>query len=99
MNPLIIECDGQLIYTASILNQRGLHARAAAKFVKTAGNFDAEITVSRLGQTVSGNSILGLMMLAASAGSKIKICCSGKEAKDALEAIIELLANKFEESE
>ena len=75
MNPLIIECDGQLIYTASILNQRGLHARAAAKFVKTAGNFDAEITVSRLGQTVSGNSILGLMMLAASAGSKIKICC------------------------
>ena len=99
MTPLIIERDGQLIYTAYILNQRGLHARAAAKFVKTAGSFDAEIKVSRLGQTVSGNSILGLMMLAADAGSKIKICCSGKEARDALEAIIELIANKFEEVE
>jgi phosphocarrier protein HPr len=94
---VISEDKGQLICTATILNQRGLHARAAAKFVKTAGTFEAEIAVSRKGQTVSGNSIMGLMMLAASTGSEIVICCSGKDARAALEALMELLANKFEE--
>jgi phosphocarrier protein HPr len=94
---VISEDKGQLICTATILNQRGLHARAAAKFVKTAGAFEADIAVSRKGQTVSGNSIMGLMMLAASTGSEIVICCSGKDARAALEALMELLANKFEE--
>ena len=94
---VISEDKGQLICTATILNQRGLHARAAAKFVKTAGAFEADIAVSRKGQTVSGNSILGLMMLAANTGSEIVICCSGKDAQAALEALMELLANKFEE--
>jgi phosphocarrier protein HPr len=97
MTPVISEDKGQLICTASILNQRGMHARAAAKFVKTAGAFEADITVSRKGQTVSGNSIMGLMMLAASTGSEIVICSSGKEARAALNALLELLANKFEE--
>jgi phosphocarrier protein HPr len=87
----------QLSCLAEILNQRGLHARAAAKFVKTAGTFEAEIDVSRQGQTVSGHSIMGLMMLAASTGSEIEIACSGKDAKAALDALTELVANKFEE--
>jgi len=87
----------QLSHIATILNQRGLHARAAAKFVKTAGDFEADIAVSRQGQTVSGHSIMGLMMLAASTGSKIEISCSGKDAKAALDALSELVANKFEE--
>ena len=97
MTPVISEDKGQLTCTAIILNQRGLHARAAAKFVKTAGAFEADIAVSRKGQTVSGNSIMGLMMLAASTGSEIVIRCSGKDARVALEALIKLLANKFEE--
>ncbi len=89
--------DGQLSCIATILNQRGLHARAAAKFVKTAGIFEADIAVSRQGQTVSGISIMGLMMLAASTGSEIEIACSGKQAQAALDALTELVANKFEE--
>jgi len=83
--------------TVHIINQRGLHARAAAKFVKTAGVFEADIAVSRQGQTVSGLSIMGLMMLAASPGSEIDITCTGKQARDALDALSELIANKFEE--
>jgi len=97
MTSIIAEGKGHLICTAAILNKRGMHARAAAKFVKTAGAFKADITVSRKGQTVSGNSIMGLMMLAASTGSEIIICCSGKDARAALDALVELLANKFEE--
>jgi phosphocarrier protein HPr len=97
MNPKDKGGDTGLSHIATILNQRGLHARAAAKFVKTAGVFDADIAVSRLGQTVSGNSIMGLMMLAASTGSEIKIDCSGKDAQAALDALSELVANKFEE--
>ena len=97
MTSIIAEGKGHLICTAAILNKRGMHARAAAKFVKTAGAFEADITVSRKGQTVSGNSIMGLMMLAAGTGSEIVICCSGKDARAAFDALVELLANKFEE--
>ena len=97
MTPVISEDKGQLTCAVAILNQRGLHARAAAKFVKIAGAFEAEIAVSRKGQTVSGNSIMGLMMLAANTGSEIVICCSGKDARPAIDALVELLANKFEE--
>jgi len=83
--------------TLTIINKRGLHARAAAKFVKTAGEFDAEIAVSRCGQTVSGLSIMGLMMLAAATGCDIEVRCSGADASKAMQAISELVANKFEE--
>lgn len=82
---------------ATILNQRGLHARAAAKFVKTAGVFKSDIAVSRQGQTVSGLSIMGLMMLAASTGCEIEIACNGSDARAALATLSELVANKFEE--
>ena len=97
MTPGISDKKGQLTTTAAILNQRGLHDRAAAKFVKIAGAFESKITVTRKGQTVSGNSIMGLMMLAASMGSEIEICCSGKDSQAALEALEKLIANKFEE--
>ncbi|NQU57572.1 MAG: HPr family phosphocarrier protein [Rhodospirillales bacterium] len=88
---------GRLTAIATILNQRGLHARAAAKFVKTAGAFKSDIAVCRQGQTVSGNSIMGLMMLAASTGCEIEISCSGSDAQGALDSLLELVANKFEE--
>lgn len=80
-----------------IKNKKGLHARAAAAFVKTISPFDAEISVERIGQTVSGCSIMGLMMLAASKGTTIKVTTSGKQAKEAMEALRQLLDNKFGE--
>ncbi len=80
-----------------IKNIRGLHARAAAAFVKTAENFDAEVEVERLGQQVSGHSIMGLMMLAAAKGTTIKVSVSGNQAQAALDAIAALVNNKFGE--
>lgn len=80
-----------------IKNQKGLHARAAAAFVKCAENFEAEITVERINQTVSGCSIMGLMMLAASKGTTIHVSAKGKQASEALNAITELVNSKFGE--
>ncbi|MFN3858990.1 MAG: HPr family phosphocarrier protein [Caulobacter sp.] len=80
-----------------IVNERGLHARASAKFVKMASGFDAEIKVSRDGQTVDARSIMGLMMLAAGIGSTIEIVTDGPEATEALEALCDLVANRFDE--
>ncbi len=80
-----------------IKNVKGLHARAAAAFVKTIEPFDAEIEVERIGQTVSGSSIMGLMMLAASKGTTIKVSACGNQATDALAAIEKLLDDKFGE--
>jgi len=82
-----------------IVNKRGLHARASAKFVKCAEKFDAEITVSKDGQTVPGTSIMGLMMLAAAPGCSIIVTASGDEAAEALDALSTLVANKFDEGE
>lgn len=80
-----------------ITNQRGLHARASAKFVKCAEAFDATITVSRDGQTVPGTSIMGLMMLAASMGTSIMVEASGPAAGDAMTALEALVVSKFDE--
>jgi len=80
-----------------IRNKRGLHARAAAKFAKLSGQFDADIQVSRCGQTVSGVSIMGLMMLAAAIGSEIEVEVSGSQAEQALSALTELVEDKFGE--
>ncbi len=80
-----------------ICNSKGLHARAAAKFCKTAAKFDAAVTVSKGTSEVSGGSIMGLMMLAAGQGSTIDIRTSGPDAKDVLEALCTLVANKFDE--
>lgn len=83
--------------SVEITNERGLHARASAKFVKLAGAFDADVTVTRDGATVDARSIMGLMMLAAGPGSEIVIRAEGREAEAAVEALVELVANRFEE--
>ena len=81
----------------TIANKRGLHARAAAKFVRTAGQFDAVTRVGFKGQEVSGLSIMGLMMLAAGIGSAIELTCSGRQAVEAMQALSELVEGKFGE--
>jgi phosphocarrier protein HPr len=80
-----------------IINKRGLHARASAKFVQTVEGFDAKISVSKDGMTVGGTSIMGLMMLAASPGCTVMVEADGAEADAALEAIAALIADKFGE--
>ena len=93
-----VQAEGDKVKcTATIRNQRGLHARAAAKFAKLAGGFDAKVSVSKGGQTVSGLSIMGLMMLAAAPGSEIEINITGRQAKQALEALRLLIEANFEE--
>jgi phosphocarrier protein HPr len=82
---------------ATICNQRGLHARAAARFVKTAGQFDAEVRVRKNGAEVSGRSIMGLMMLAATPGSVIELSATGDEAEAAVAALANLVECKFDE--
>jgi phosphocarrier protein HPr len=82
---------------ATICNQRGLHARAAARFVKTAGQFDAEVRVRKNGAEVSGRSIMGLMMLAAAPGSVIELTATGHEAEAAVAALASLVECKFDE--
>ena len=83
--------------TLTIRNQRGLHARAASKFVKLAAQFDADITVSKDSQDVSGRSIMGLMMLAAGIGTTVDVACSGADATAAMDAITALIDDKFGE--
>ena len=88
---------GALRRTLPIANKRGLHARAAAKFVRTAGQFDSLVRVSFKGQEVSGLSIMGLMMLAAGIGSTIELTCSGRQAVEAMAALSALVEGKFGE--
>ena len=80
-----------------IKNKKGLHARAAAAFVKAIEDLDAEVTVERIGQKVNGCSIMGLMMLAAAKGTTIHVKTSGNQAKEVMEALEKLLDNKFGE--
>jgi phosphocarrier protein HPr len=80
-----------------IVNSRGLHARASAKFVKCAERFEADIRVSRDGQTVPATSIMGLMMLAAHPGANIVVEAEGPDAVAALDALAKLVAEKFGE--
>ena len=85
--------------TVEIVNKRGLHARASAKFVKLAATFEAEVRVSKDGQTVDARSIMGLMMLAAAPGCEIEIEAEGEQAAEAVDALADLVAGKFEEDE
>lgn len=80
-----------------IRNRKGLHARASAKFVKCAENFDAEVTVTRDSQSVGGTSIMGLMMLAAGPGTEIHLSATGPEAPEAIEALVALVVAGFGE--
>ncbi|MGH6986566.1 MAG: HPr family phosphocarrier protein [Caulobacteraceae bacterium] len=88
-----------MIATAEVevVNERGLHARASAKFVKLASAFTAEVQVRRDDQTVDARSIMGLMMLAAGPGSVIAITAEGEDAEAAVAALRRLVANRFEE--
>ncbi|MDP9102534.1 MAG: HPr family phosphocarrier protein [Pseudomonadota bacterium] len=83
--------------TVEVVNERGLHARASAKFVKLASTFDAEVKVSRDDTTVDAQSIMGLMMLAAGPGSTVEITAEGPDAEEALGALIQLIEDKFDE--
>ena len=83
--------------TVEICNARGLHARASAKFVKLASGFDAEVRVSREGQTVDARSIMGLLMLSAGQGSAIEIEAEGPDATAAVEALADLVGCRFDE--
>ncbi len=91
------DTDRALCQQLTICNQRGLHARASARFVRTAECFDAEISVTRDGVTVGGTSIMGLMMLSAGPGSAIFVKARGPQAREALDAIVELVNNGFDE--
>ena len=93
------KAGSDLVRTAEIRNARGLHARAAAKFVKCAERFEADILVRRQGNEVSGVSIMGLMMLAASKGTEIEIVACGPDAAAAVEALLNLIDGRFEEQE
>ncbi|WP_176085108.1 HPr family phosphocarrier protein [Martelella sp. HB161492] len=81
----------------TIINRRGLHARASAKFVQTVERFDAHVTVSKDGMSVGGTSIMGLMMLAAGIESQIVVSASGPDADEALDAIASLVECRFGE--
>ncbi|GLK74312.1 HPr family phosphocarrier protein [Ancylobacter dichloromethanicus] len=83
----------------AIVNKRGLHARASAKFVQTVERFDADVRVTRAGETVGGSSIMGLMMLAAAPGTTILVEASGAEAQAAIEALEALVSGRFGEDE
>ncbi|SDQ91384.1 HPr family phosphocarrier protein [Brevundimonas sp. 374] len=85
--------------TLSICNTRGLHARASAKFVKLASSFESEIHVTRDGVTVDARSIMGLLMLGAGIGCSIDVSAEGPDAEEAMEALTDLVARKFDEDQ
>jgi len=89
--------EGALSAEVPIINKRGLHARASAKFVQCAERYNAQILVERDGQSVAGTSIMGLMMLAAAPGTSIRIIASGPDAAAALGALTALIQSRFGE--
>ena len=91
--------DGALARHVLIVNKKGLHARASAKFVQTVERFDADVTVTRCGETVGGRSIMGLLTLGAAQGTTITVTAQGEDAEDCLQAISSLVADRFGEDE
>lgn len=90
---------GQLSREIAIVNRRGLHARATAKFVQCVETFAAEVTVTRNGETVGGTSIMGILTLGAGIGSTILVTAEGPQAEAALDALARLVSDKFGEDE
>ena len=80
-----------------VINRLGLHARAAAKLVHTAGAFSSQIYLAKDGEEVDAKSILGILLLAAAQGSEVRIRCEGEDEEEALEAIADLFAERFGE--
>jgi phosphocarrier protein HPr len=95
--PPVIE--GAIMREMPIVNRKGLHARATAKFVQCVDRFDAEIKVTRCGETVGGDSIMGILTLGAGMGTTITVSAVGAEAEAALAAIEALVASRFGEDE
>jgi len=98
-DPAAAHGNAALVRDVTIVNKKGLHARASAKFVQTAEQFHADIKVTRNNETVGGTSIMGLMMLAAAPGTTITISCSGPDAVAAMDALCALVANRFGEED
>lgn len=103
-DPVLSACgepagDGALVRVLHIINKRGLHARASAKFVQTVERFESAVKVCRNGEGVNGNSIMGLMMLAAAPGTCVTVTASGPQAAEVLDALEALVANRFGEEE
>ena len=90
---------GAITRIVTIVNQRGLHARAAAKFVRLAAQYDAAVTVANADNEVSALSIMGLMMLAASPGTQVLLRASGRQAEEVLTALEDLICSRFGEGE
>ncbi len=84
---------------AEIVNKLGLHARASAKLTQLAGSFPCEVWMERGSRRINAKSIMGVMMLAAGKGATVKIDTSGDQAEEALQAILQLIANRFGEAE
>jgi phosphocarrier protein HPr len=91
--------EGGFLRMLPIINRRGLHARASAKFVQTVERYHAAVTVTRAGETVGGRSIMGLLTLGAAMGTRIAVTAVGQDAEQCLDAIEALLANRFGEDE
>lgn len=91
--------EGALARELAIVNRKGLHARASAKFVQTAEKFASSITVTRCGETVGGTSIMGLLTLAAAKGTTITVTAKGEDAEAALAALAALVEDRFGEGE
>ena len=90
---------GTIVRVMRIVNEKGLHARASAKFVQTVEKFDADVRVTRCGDTVGGTSIMGLMSLAAARGTDITVDAVGKDAEGVVSALETLIASRFGEDE
>jgi phosphocarrier protein len=90
---------GGIVRVLEIINKKGLHARASAKFVQTVERFNADVRVTRGGETVGGDSIMGLMMLSAAPGCCITVEATGPEAEAAMQALTELVQSRFGEED
>ncbi len=97
--PPVPEFPGALVRHLPIVNKKGLHARATAKFVQCVDRFKADIQVHRCGETVGGTSIMGILTLGAGMGSAITVGASGRQAAEAIEALAILVAGRFGEDE
>ncbi len=93
------ETPGAITRVLKIVNEKGLHARASAKFVQMVEKFDAKVTVERAGESAGGNSIMGLMMLAAGIGTSITVTATGPQAQEVITALDALVSTRFGEEE
>lgn len=91
--------EGAVVRVLTICNKKGLHARATAKFVQTAGRFSSDITVTRGDETVGGSSIMGILTLGAGIGTTITVAAVGEDAEAAVQALADLVADRFGEGE